>query len=145
MSESQLRRDVAAWVRKAEEDRGMALSVDPGIYANGICFHCQQCIEKYLKATLVAHDVTPDRIHDLVALGTETADHAPEVEELFSDLAFLTPYSVLVRYPDRDAVIEEAHEAIEVMERARAALRIILGIEELQDHTTNGAAGADYE
>jgi HEPN domain-containing protein len=139
----------------------MALAVDPIRFANGICFHCQQCVEKYLKAILVSHDVTPERVHDLVALGTEAMEHAPEVEEIFDDLGFLTPFSVLIRYPDQDAEPEEAEEAIDAMERARATLRVLLGIdrraceqaEEYQmdeeeghsepDNTTNGDACAD--
>lgn len=128
MSGSDLRHDVAAWVRRAELDRGIALAVDRLLFSDGVCFHCQQCIEKYLKAVLVAHDEVPERIHDLVVLGTEAADHLPQVEELLDDLMFLSPYSVLIRYPEKDTDPDEADEAIAAMERVRVILRAALGV-----------------
>jgi len=141
MSENEFRRDVVAWVRNAEEDRGIALSVDRFRFPNGVCFHCQQCIEKYLKAVLVAHDQVPERIHDLVVLGTEAADHCPEVVGLLGDLTFLNPFSVLVRYPDKETDLEEAEAAVEAMERARTPLRVVLGLEEAPKGSEPGAGG----
>lgn len=155
MSENDLRRDVAAWVRNAEQDRGIALSIDRTLYANGVCFHCQQCVEKYLKAMLVAHDHVPKRIHDLVVLGTEGADYASEIAELYDDLRALTGFAVIVRYPEWEAGVEEAEEAIEAMRGARAVLRQALGLEapaedstaeedeERDRDTTNGDECAD--
>jgi HEPN domain-containing protein len=130
MSGNELRHDVASWVRKAELDRGIALSIDRLLFSDGVCFHCQQCIEKYLKAVLVAHDEVPERIHDLVVLGTEASDHCPRIAEVLDDLSFLNPFSVLIRYPEKDTDPGEAEEAMEVMERVRAVLREALGIEE---------------
>lgn len=143
MSGSDLRHDVAAWVRKAELDRGIALSVDRFLFSDGVCFHCQQCVEKYLKAILVAHDEVPERIHDLVVLATEASDHLPQVEELLDDLTFLSPYSVIIRYPEKDTVPDEAEEAIAAMERVRAALRAILGLGESIDDTGDQAKQCD--
>lgn len=133
MSGSELRHDVAAWVRKAELDRGIALSVDRFLFSDGVCFHSQQCIEKYLKAILVAHDEVPERIHDLVVLGTEASDHYPRIAEMLESLSFLNPFSMLIRYPDKDTAPDEADEAIEVMERVRVVLRAALGIDDAED------------
>ena len=141
MSENRPRRDVLGWVRKAEEDRAMALYLNPDLHPNGICFHCQQCIEKYLKALLVSHDETPERMHDLIALGTESADHVPEVKDIFPDLEFLNPSSVMIRYPDRDADPGEARDAVEAMDHARTVLRSILAVP--GDDTTTGAPCAE--
>jgi HEPN domain-containing protein len=55
------------WVVKAEEDfilaRVSARKKPPLAY--GICFHAQQCAEKYLKAILVAKQQTFPKTHDL--------------------------------------------------------------------------------
>ncbi len=129
MSAENLRSDVAAWIRKAEEDRGIALSIDRMLYPNGVCFHCQQCVEKYLKAFLTAQDQKPARIHDLVALGTESADYAPELAEYYPDFVTLSAFAVMVRYPEKEADSKEAEEAIEAIERARSGLRVALDLE----------------
>jgi HEPN domain-containing protein len=44
-------------------------------------FHCQQCAEKALKAYLVAHELDPPKIHDLLILSTES-DKGQESGEL---------------------------------------------------------------
>ncbi len=50
---------IKEWIHKAEHDLGMAelaLENKPE-YTDSICFHCQQAVEKYLKAYLVFLDV----------------------------------------------------------------------------------------
>src|SRR6266446_572321 len=58
------------WVARAEEDFTLARSAlrrkRPLIY--GATFHAQQCVEKYLKALLVARGLIFPRTHDLAAL-----------------------------------------------------------------------------
>ena len=68
MSEAKL---VAEWVRKAEDDfetatRIMRWRKKP--QPDAVCYHCQQCAEKYLKAFLVLHSVDFPRIHHLPKL-----------------------------------------------------------------------------
>jgi HEPN domain-containing protein len=47
------------WIRKADHDLGMArLGIQSGAaYTDGICFHCQQAAEKYLKAELLRRNI----------------------------------------------------------------------------------------
>ena len=59
------------WIAKAEGDfatatRELAATEQPNYDA--VCFHAQQCAEKYLKALLIASGVTPPKIHDLAQL-----------------------------------------------------------------------------
>jgi len=61
----------AEWVAKAEADfavmeREGRVRKNPAY--DSVCFHAQQCAEKYLKATLTEHHREARRIHDLVAL-----------------------------------------------------------------------------
>jgi HEPN domain-containing protein len=62
--------DPLAWVALAEEDYLLASSAlrrkVPLSY--GVCFHAQQCAEKYLKAVLVAQGQSFPKTHDLLML-----------------------------------------------------------------------------
>jgi len=58
---------IREWMHKAEHDLGMAelaLENRPE-YTDSICFHCQQAVEKYLKAYLVFLDIRFERKHNL--------------------------------------------------------------------------------
>ena len=53
---------------KAEEDFRNAeytLTMPKNCPYSTVCFHCQQCVEKYIKAMLVLHEVEFPRIHDI--------------------------------------------------------------------------------
>lgn len=58
------------WIRKAEEDYKVAIReyrAKP-LFAYTICFHSQQCIEKYMKAVLQENEIPFEKIHDLEIL-----------------------------------------------------------------------------
>ena len=61
------------WVTKAEGDADVAAALwqmaDP-VY-DAICFHAQQCVEKYCKAWLVERGINFPRTHDLEALAKQ--------------------------------------------------------------------------
>jgi HEPN domain-containing protein len=48
-----------------------------------IGFHCQQAVEKCLKAFLVLHDIEPPRSHDLLFLKTicQSVEGLPDVDD----------------------------------------------------------------
>ncbi|NQT94624.1 MAG: HEPN domain-containing protein [Lentisphaerae bacterium] len=59
------------WVSKAEGDfaiveREMRARKNPSY--DGVCFHAQQCAEKYLKARLSEAGIHFEKVHDLPAL-----------------------------------------------------------------------------
>lgn len=55
------------WIKKAEEDYIVAIeSIKINPRPNyPICFHAQQCIEKYLKAVLQENLIVIEKVHDL--------------------------------------------------------------------------------
>ncbi|MDP2207427.1 MAG: HEPN domain-containing protein, partial [Bacteroidota bacterium] len=59
------------WIRKAEGDYRLAILAmkanNPGLY-DGVCYHAQQCVEKYLKAFRVYHGKSYKWIHSLIPL-----------------------------------------------------------------------------
>ncbi|MGC9319984.1 MAG: HEPN domain-containing protein [Armatimonadota bacterium] len=111
----------------------MALDADATRYADGITHLCQQCVEKYLKAVLTAHDETHERSHDLVALGTRASRYTAAISEMYEELKVLSPFAVAVRYPGKDATAEDVERAVQTMERARLVLREALGLTSAPD------------
>ena len=62
---------VAEWVSKAEGDfatAGRELRARTKPNYDAVCFHCQQCAEKYLKADLQANNKHIPKIHFLLEL-----------------------------------------------------------------------------
>ncbi len=58
------------WIKKAEEDYRVAtreFKAKP-IACYAVCFHSQQCIEKYMKAVLQENETPFAKIHDLEIL-----------------------------------------------------------------------------
>ncbi len=63
-----------------------------------IGFHCQQAIEKCLKAVLSQKDIAYRKTHDIRELMGLLEDNETGVPEEFEDIDFLTPYAALMRY-----------------------------------------------
>ena len=73
-----------------------------------ICYHCQQTVEKLLKAVLIGHGTAVKKTHDLGLLAEMLQDFM-EVDEKYLEMCDdLTPYGVKVRYP-QELFIEEYH------------------------------------
>jgi HEPN domain-containing protein len=64
-----------------------------------ICYHCQQAVEKYLKAFLCYNGVFPPKIHVLETLCASCSEFDPSFDDIAKDCAYLTPYAVHTRYP----------------------------------------------
>lgn len=120
-----------AWVEKAEGDYRMAASErrrrkEPCF--DGVCFHAQQCIEKYLKALLQEADLRFERTHNLLALLVQLAPVMPELTTFRDDLRDLSQYAVVFRYPGHTADRALAREAMKQVDRIREACRRRLGL-----------------
>src|SRR5438105_14978913 len=92
------------WVDRAEADYAAALLLRRSRKKHSrdlVCFHLQQCVEKYLKARLVEGGVKFPRTHDLERL----LDVAVKLEPLWLSLRpampSITDYAVESRYPGR--------------------------------------------
>jgi HEPN domain-containing protein len=117
------------WVARAEEDYRAVLALDPTDLPAIVCYHAQQCAEKYLKAMLVLHGEEPPRVHDLIELSDWVEKVEPCIGEVSEHLHELTPYSVSVRYPGMHVTPEDAKIAREVVTDLRAHLRKLLVLE----------------
>lgn len=116
---------VKEWITKAEEDYKTALALNrqrKSSLPNSICFHCKQCIEKYLKAFLVYNETAPPRSHDLRKLNDIASGFDSSLNNIYDLLEQLNPYSVEFRYPGESATLKEAKEAIQAMKKGREIL-----------------------
>lgn len=118
---------VRQWVEKAEEDLRTAeytFTMPENCPYGTICFHAQQCVEKYIKALLVWRSIDFPRIHDigeLVALLPEEVS-LPLTEEEQEEL---TDHAVVSRYPGDWEPIghTEAEQAVALARNVREVIR----------------------
>jgi HEPN domain-containing protein len=112
------------WVAKANND---LLNADNNLRSEKIpfdtvCFHCQQAVEKLLKAYLVFTRESPPVTHDLMLLLEKVLKRNPEAEKLRDYLAILMPYAVEIRYPD-DLFMPTEEDAKEAREAAESIVK----------------------
>ncbi len=104
----------AEWVSKAEGDfatAGRELRARKNPNYDAVCFHAQQCAEKYLKAVLQENEKHIPKIHNLIELMLLCEELDSSFEMLRSDLVVMERYSVLVRYPGEFAEKDDAQSA----------------------------------
>lgn len=123
--------NVLEWVEKAEGD--YETIIDLGKKRNKrqlfiIAFHCQQCIEKYLKALLVFFQIDFPKQHDLEELLVLILQKDPLLSPIRNDLKELTPFAVSFRYPGDNVTRKEVGHAKIITKRLRAILRKRLGL-----------------
>ena len=119
------------WVIKAESDydqANLAMYAVEAPLCDGVCFHCQQCAEKYLKAFLTENLVEFPRTHPLIPLLDQCLPFDPAFSDLHSDVASLESYAVGVRYPGVKITDEMAEAALAATTRIRAFVRKELGL-----------------
>lgn len=119
------------WVEKAEADfitaqREYRARKSPNYDA--VCFHAQQCVEKYLKARLQEANIPFIKTHDLVVL----LDLALPLESMWAihrtDLRELSVAAVEIRYPGESADRESARTALTTCKDIRRLIRYSLGL-----------------
>ena len=110
------------WIEKAEEDYQMAQLAQQASrpFHNSICFHAQQCIEKYLKAWLQEAKLPVPRTHNLAeGLIVPTV---PAWAQWQPDFTRITEYAVDARYPGDSATADDTHHALRTCEGVRQAV-----------------------
>jgi HEPN domain-containing protein len=93
------------WLTKAGDDLRAAeidLAAAPPLLGD-LAFHCQQAIEKALKAYLTWHDIPFRRTHDLTGIGRQCVDIDPTLEPLVRRTTPLSEYAWRFRYPGDEA------------------------------------------
>jgi HEPN domain-containing protein len=103
------------------------MRVPRGCPTDAVCFHAQQCVEKYLKALLTLFGKAFPRTHELTVLWELLPLMArptltPEEQET------LTDYAAATRYPgeQEDVPRAEALRAVRIARRVRREVRTML-------------------
>ncbi|MCG3127273.1 MAG: hypothetical protein CHACPFDD_02131 [Phycisphaerae bacterium] len=103
------------WLVKADHDRiGAEAALECANPVTDIAaFHCQQAIEKALKAYLVWRECEFEKVHDLGRLIDDCARYDAEFEPLKATVAPLSAYAVRFRYPGpADPTVDEVEVAL---------------------------------
>ena len=120
----EISKEVLEWERFAEMDYVTANHLDKTLYPKPmeiICYHCQQCAEKYLKALTEHLGKEIEKTHDLGNLATTISETIEVPQSVLVSCAKLTQYGVKIRYP-QEFEMSENHikAAIADMENVRA-------------------------
>jgi HEPN domain-containing protein len=118
--------EIQLWLLKSQQDLAVAqLLIEKQHNYLGIAvYHCQQCVEKGLKAYLTYHDVLFKKTHDLTVLVRLCMEFEARFETLLEAAEMLTPYATNFRYPS-DWVEPEAAEAQDALRLSSEALTLI--------------------
>jgi len=126
-----MKAETREWVRYVEEDIDVATSLfrrrKKGA-ANSIGLHCQQCVEKYLKARMVEDGIAVIKTHDLQVLLNRLVVTQPLWAAFNPALGDLTSYAVKFRYPGHVATRTDARAALEACRSIHAEVRVSLGL-----------------
>jgi len=120
---------VREWMEKAENDFKNAahtLKLGKECPTDTVCFHAQQCVEKYVKALLVFKGVDFPKTHDLEKLLSLLP--APiRLSLTVEEQGKLTDYATHARYPGWGEIsLTDARWAAQTARRIRGEFRAIL-------------------
>jgi HEPN domain-containing protein len=122
---------VDEWVSKAEGDfatAGRELRARKSPNYDAVCFHAQQCAEKYLKAVLQKNEKRIPKIHNLIELMMLCEEIDSSFEMLRADLVTMERFSVRTRYPGESAEKADAQSAYVAARTVQKFIRQKLGL-----------------
>ena len=121
---------IREWVAKAENDLKNAshtLKLGRECPVDTVCFHAQQCVEKYLKSVLILRNIPFPKTHDIEALHALIPPlDRPQMSPM--DQKRLTRYATAMRYPGDylPTTLAEARSSVALARRIRKDIRSIL-------------------
>ena len=119
------------WIEKAEGDWA-TLSRENRVRKNpnydAVCFHAQQCAEKYFKARLFDAGIAFAKIHDLEILLNALLPIEPNWNSLRNEAIILSSFAVEFRYPGATAIKSDAKEAVKHCRLIRKLVRESFGL-----------------
>ena len=90
------------WLRRAKSNLERAKigknKIEDILYED-LCFDCQQCVEKSLKALLIFYDISFPRTHSINLLLSLLENQIKNIPIHITDNVILNDYAVETRYP----------------------------------------------
>ncbi len=119
------------WIEKADGDwatmmREYRVRKNPNYDA--VCFHAQQCAEKYFKARLFEAGFKFSKTHDLENLLNDLLQIEPSWNSFRNEAIILTSFAVEFRYPGMKATKSDSKEAVKHCRLIRKAVRQSFGL-----------------
>jgi HEPN domain-containing protein len=115
--------EIKQWIIKGDHDLGTAQITYLYIpeYLDTVTFHCQQAVEKYMKAYLIFLNTPFKFTHDLVYLLDLISENDPHFDAYYDLLSELQGYAVEVRYPNDTIYLskEKVEKAIQIAREIR--------------------------
>lgn len=99
-----MRNATAGWLADAQDEVEMAAILLDHRKGRGVCVHCQQGVEKGLKALLLERGRRPARTHDLVELLNQVMADGWAIELPMDDAVFLNSV-YRGRYPSEEGLL----------------------------------------
>jgi HEPN domain-containing protein len=123
---------IRQWLNKADEDLLVVQKLTESniVAPSSACFHCQQAVEKSLKAFLIAHKRDIRKTHNIEFLLSECKDIDEEFRQI--DPKDLNEFSVEIRYPgdsynpSNDEVLKYKEIAYNIKQLVEEKLRGLL-------------------
>lgn len=125
---------VKNWLIKANNDIRMSSNElalpEENIVLDGVCFHCQQAVEKFFKAYLISNEIEFPKTHNLEILQQLCMLKDPDFKRL--ELNNLSDYAVDVRYGNEFYIptILEAKESYEIASNVKKFVLTKLNVKE---------------
>ncbi len=115
------------WLLWAEYDLKIARLVlsSEEVIVPPILYHCQQCIEKALKAYLIFQKQQILKTHDLIKLIGLCMQFDVEFNTLTSTAAYLVPHITASRYPDSAFIMPDTTTAQILFTETEAAFNFV--------------------
>jgi HEPN domain-containing protein len=113
---------VLEWLYFADADFDSALILNDAHRKHNeiICYHCQQAVEKYLKAFLCYNGMIPPKIHVLETLCALCSEFDSSFNDMAKDCAYLSPFAVQSRYPlEMEITSINTKKSLEIAEKAK--------------------------
>jgi HEPN domain-containing protein len=107
---------IKLWIEKADHDLGSAKLIFLHLpdYFDTIAFHCQQAVEKYIKAMLVYYGIEFQRSHNLIYLLDLLSQKIQISESEYDKAILLNGFSVQIRYPDKNIYLSKEELAVSI-------------------------------
>jgi HEPN domain-containing protein len=102
--------EASRWIEFADRDLALAEHTAKTMWPipyEIVCYHCQQFVEKYLKAFLVSKGQEPPYVHDLAKLAALCETENSDFGQIKQKCIILTEYGVQPRYPSYMEIIKE--------------------------------------
>ncbi|MBM4166444.1 MAG: HEPN domain-containing protein [Ignavibacteria bacterium] len=124
------------WIEFAQRDISLAEDImQEEYYANIVLFHCQQAIEKILKATLEEHSLTIPKIHNVLTLFDVlpgevktrlplTREEFLPIEDIYIDMRYPSQHGILPSgFPTKEQAKEIFVIAKSIFDKVLAVLK----------------------